>query len=54
LTFFQLLESLLVPEVQSSVELLFFYFLLGFQHSEAAVFFKIAQKLPGQYYYYFI
>jgi len=48
----QLLDSLVVPELQSSVEPLFFYLVLGFQHSEAAAFFKIAQKLPGSFYFF--
>ena len=42
---FQLLVSLPIPELQDSVEKLFFYLLLGFQHSETA-FHRIVSKLP--------
>ena len=43
--FLQLLVSLSIPELQDSVEKLFFYLLLGFQHSETA-FHRIISGLP--------
>ena len=42
---FQLLCSLPVPELQDTVENLFFFLLLGFQHSETA-FHRIVSTLP--------
>ena len=41
----QLLCSLPIPELQDTVENLFFYLLLGFQHSETA-FHRIVTTLP--------
>ena len=43
--FFQLLSSLSIPELQDTVENLFFFLLLGFQHSETA-FHRIVTTLP--------
>ena len=45
LLIFQLLCSLPVPELQDTVENLFFFLLLGFQHSETA-FHRIVSTLP--------
>ena len=42
---FQLLNSLWIPALQDTVENLFFYLLLGFQHSETA-FHRIVNILP--------
>ena len=44
-SFFQLLSSLPIPELQDTVENLFFFLLLGFQHSETA-FHRIVSSLP--------